>query len=141
MSTASPNTYSISKICKPMKYVRQFGVVVGVSFAAEIIKRILPLPIPAAIYGLLLMLFALSAGIIKLEWVEDTALFLTGLLQLIFIPPAAGLIVSYASFGGVLIQSVLAVIVSTILVIGATGLTVQFVQRLSGKKVRGAADK
>ena len=93
-------------------------------------KRAIPLPIPAGVYGLLLMLLALSAGVIKPQWVEDAALFLIGLLQLIFIPPAVGLLASYAEFGGILAQSLAVIVFSTAAVVALTGLAVQGVQRI-----------
>ena len=113
-----------------MIYIKQFGIILGVTLIAEAIKAVLPLPVPAGVYGLLLMLFALATGIIKLEWVENTALFLVGLFQLMFIPPAVGLIVSYYGFIDIMPQSLTAVIVSSILVIIVTGVAVQGAQRL-----------
>ncbi|MCL2058483.1 MAG: CidA/LrgA family protein [Oscillospiraceae bacterium] len=108
-----------------MAYIKQFGIILGVTFVAEIIRFLVPLPIPAGVYGLVLMLVALKTGLIKLEWVKDAGLFLVGLLQLMFIPAAVGLIDSYAGFSDILPQSILAVLVSTTLVIAATGVVVQ----------------
>lgn len=50
----------------------------------------LPLPLPASIYGLLLLLAALRFGIVKLEQVKEVGLFLTGIFPLLFVPAAAG---------------------------------------------------
>ena len=50
-----------------MKYIRQFAIIVTISFLGEVLKSLLPLPVPASIYGLGLMLAALCTGIIKLE--------------------------------------------------------------------------
>lgn len=59
-----------------MKYMKQFGIILGVTCAGEIIKYFVPLPVPGSIYGLLLMLIFLMSGIIKLEQVKETAEFL-----------------------------------------------------------------
>ena len=48
----------------------------------------LPLPLPASIYGLLLLLAALRFGIVKLEQVKEVGLFLTGIFPLLFVPAA-----------------------------------------------------
>jgi holin-like protein len=117
-----------------MAYVRQFGIILGVTLAAELIKTVSPLPVPAGVYGLILMLAALKTGVIKLHWVDDAAMFLVGHLQLMFIPAAAGLMASYGEIRGILPQSVLLIIISTAFVTAATGLAVQGVQRLGGKK-------
>ena len=56
-----------------MKYFRQFFLILAISFAGEILHMVLPLPVPASIYGLVLMLLALVTGIVKIEQVKDTA--------------------------------------------------------------------
>ena len=51
---------------------------------------VLPLPVPASVYGLVLLLAALTAGIVKLEQVKETGTYLTGIFPLLFVPAAAG---------------------------------------------------
>ena len=117
--------------------MKQFGIILGVTFLAEIIRALTPLPIPASVYGLILMLAALKSGLIKLEWVKDAGMFLVGLLQLMFIPAATGLIVSYTGFKEILPQSILAIICSTVLVIAITGIVVQRIQKIGKKDKTG----
>ena len=50
-----------------MKYVRQIGIILGITLAGEFLNKILPLPVPAGVYGLFLMLAALMTGVVKLE--------------------------------------------------------------------------
>lgn len=52
---------------------------------------VLPLPVPASVYGLVLLLAALTAGIVKLEQVKETGTYLTGIFPLLFVPAAAGI--------------------------------------------------
>ncbi len=42
-----------------MKYIRQFTIILFISLAGEIIHLLVPLPVPASIYGLLIMLIGL----------------------------------------------------------------------------------
>ena len=58
-----------------MKYVRQFAVIMLITCIGEILKYLIPLPVPASIYGLCLMLFLLVMGIVKLEDVKDVGCF------------------------------------------------------------------
>ena len=53
-----------------MKYVRQVAIIMSVSFVAELMEFLIPLPIAASVYGLVLMLAALMSGIVKLKEVE-----------------------------------------------------------------------
>jgi holin-like protein len=119
-----------------MAYIKQFGIILGVTFAAEIVRYFVPLPVPASIYSLILMLLLLITKVIKPEQVRDAALFLVGILQLIFISAAVGLIESYSEFSGVLLQSVIIIIVSSVIVTVATGLTAQGIQNAAARKAK-----
>ena len=79
-----------------MKYFRQFFLILAISFAGEILHMVLPLPVPASIYGLVLMLLALVTGIVKIEQVKDTAVFLIEIMPVMFIPAAVGLLDSWS---------------------------------------------
>mgnify|MGYP001095376342 CR=1 FL=1 len=80
-----------------MKYFRQFFLILAISFAGEILHMVLPLPVPASIYGLVLMLLALVTGIVKIEQVKDTAVFLIEIMPVMFIPAGAGLVESWSA--------------------------------------------
>ena len=55
-----------------MKYIKQFILILAISFVGELLKYLLPLPVPASIYGMVLMFAALLTGLIKLEHVRET---------------------------------------------------------------------
>ena len=78
-----------------MKYVKEFGIILLVSLVGELLNYALPLPVPASIYGLVLMLVGLASGLIPLAAVKDTAYFLVETMPLMFIPAAVGLLESW----------------------------------------------
>ena len=49
-----------------MKYLKQVFIIFFISFLGELLNLWIPLPIPAGVYGLLLLLGALCFGIVKL---------------------------------------------------------------------------
>ena len=59
-----------------MKYVKQFSIILGISFLAELLEILIPLPIAASVYGLVIMLVGLITKLIPLEKVETAADFL-----------------------------------------------------------------
>ena len=59
-----------------MKYVKQFGIIIMISFVGEVLNYLIPIPVPASIYGMVIMLVLLTSGKLKLESVRDTAIFL-----------------------------------------------------------------
>lgn len=73
-----------------MKYVKEFGIILIVSLVGELLNYFLPLPVPASIYGLVLMFLCLMLGVIKLSDVHDTACFLIEIMPIMtgsFRPP------------------------------------------------------
>ena len=75
-----------------MKYLRQIGVILFVSFIAELVRLLIPAPIPASIYGLIILFLCLQFRIVKLESIEETGNFLLTIMPLLFVPPTVGLI-------------------------------------------------
>ena len=59
-----------------MKFLRQIAIIMGISFLAELLEALIPLPIAASMYGLVLMLLGLVTKLIPLEKVEGAADFL-----------------------------------------------------------------
>ena len=58
-----------------MKHVQQFSIILLISVIGELLKTFLPLPVPASVYGLIIMLVALLTGILKLDQVKGAADF------------------------------------------------------------------
>ena len=57
-----------------MKLIFEFARIAAFCFAGEVCHLVLPLPIPASVYGLMLLLAALRFGVVKLEQVRTAAL-------------------------------------------------------------------
>ena len=110
-----------------MKYIRQFLIILLFCFLGELLKYLIPLPIPTSIYGLILMLTALLSGILKVDQVDDTAVFLIEIMPVMFIPAGVGLLTSIEALRPNLTAIIVITILTTVLVMGITGITAQFV--------------
>ena len=117
-----------------MNYLKQFGIILAVSFVGEILNHLIPLPIPASIYGIILLFFALELRLIKLEWVRDAGKFLIASMPVMFIPAAVGLIDSWAILRPVLVAYVSIMVLTTVIVMAASGGATQAVIRLKEKR-------
>lgn len=95
------------------------------------LKQIIPLPIPASMFGLFLLFLALYCKVIKLKWVEQGAKWLMAELLLFFIPSAVGIVnfQQIISIQGV--EIVLLIAISTMIVMGMTALTAE---KISARK-------
>lgn len=112
-----------------MKYIRQFAIIMSVTFIGELLKYVIPLPVPASIYGLLLMLLALKKRIIPLEEVKETGVFLIEIMPLMFIPAAAGILVSWKALKAICIPVIIITILTTVIVMVTSGKVTQFMIR------------
>ncbi|MEE1073406.1 MAG: CidA/LrgA family protein [Cellulosilyticum sp.] len=112
-----------------MKYIKQFGIILGISFIGELCKNVIPIAIPASIYGLVLMLLILRLGILKLEQVKETANFLIEIMPIMFIPAAVGLLESWGILKGIWFPMIVTTVITTIIVIAVTGRITQFIIR------------
>ena len=119
-----------------MKLLYQFGIILFVSFLGEMLYLAIPLPIPASVYGLILMLVALCTGIIKLKQVKEAATFLIEIMPVMFIPAAAGLLDSWSSLKPIWIPVILITIITTVIVIAVTGQATQYLIHRENKNKR-----
>ena len=114
-----------------VKYIFQFARITAFCLAGEVLAVVLPLPIPASVYGLLLMVAALKIGVLKLDQVRETGLFLTGIFPLLFVPAAAGVVELGSQLMDLLLPAVLAIVPITALVMAVTGMVAQ---KCAGRK-------
>ena len=117
-----------------MKFLRQFMIILLLSFLGEVLKMFIPLPIPASVYGLVLMLVCLMTGVLKTSQVKDAAFFLIEIMPVMFIPAAAGLIVSWKVLQPLLLPILVITVVITIFVMVITGKVAQMIAQKRGIK-------
>lgn len=119
---------------KSMKYLKQFLIILAISLLGEILKTILPLPIPASIYGMVFMFIFLLTGILKLDQVKETGKFLIEIMPVLFIPAGVGLMSSWDVLKPVLIPVSVITVITIFTVMAATGLISQIIIRRDKRK-------
>ena len=117
-----------------MKFLRQFMIILLLSFLGEVLKMFIPLPIPASVYGLVLMLLCLVTGILKTSQVKEAAFFLIEIMPVMFIPAAAGLIDWWKVLQPLLLPILVITVVITIFVMVVTGKIAQMIAQKRGIK-------
>ena len=117
-----------------MKFIKQFSIILLITFLGELLHILIPLPIPASVYGLVLMLIALRSGLVKVEHVKETAVFLIEIMPVMFIPAAVGLLDSWGVLQPVWIPVAVITVVSTVVVMVVSGLVAQTVIRHGRKE-------
>ena len=104
-----------------MKNLRQFLVILAFTLAGEVLHALLPLPVPAAVYGLALLFLTLQSGLLPLAAVQDAGQFLLKLMPVLFVAPAVGLTESWPLLADSWAAVLVILVVSTIAVFGIAG--------------------
>lgn len=81
-----------TQLLAPLRFLLGFGLLLAFASAGELLAQPLPWPIPGPVLGMLLLWAGLSAGLIKLHWLEEAADGLLGILGLLFVPAVVGII-------------------------------------------------
>uniref|UniRef100_UPI003FEE97AD CidA/LrgA family protein n=1 Tax=Agathobacter sp. TaxID=2021311 RepID=UPI003FEE97AD len=117
-----------------MKYLRQLLIILIFSFIGEILHSLIPIQVPASIYGLVLLFIALLTGIIQLPQVKEAAKYLIEIMPLMFIPAGVGLLESWGDLKSILIPVLILLVASTILIMGVSGKVTQGIIQRSKRK-------
>ena len=119
-----------------MKYLTQFSIILAISFVAEILAALIPVKIPASIYGLIIMLLALIFKLIKVTQIRETVSFFMQIMPVIFIPAGAAIIIA----GDKLRESFFAILaitaISTVTVIAASGSVTQIFYKIALNRLK-----
>ncbi|MGE7112982.1 CidA/LrgA family protein [Lysinibacillus sp. NPDC047702] len=116
-------------LMKVVRIIVQIGILNIYYYMGVGIVTLLHVPLPGSVIGLLLLALSLQFRIIKVEYIQDGAGFLIGILTLFFIPATVGVIdyPELLSTTGLLI--ILAVVASTLISIYITGLLTQMIEK------------
>ena len=106
-----------------MKYLLQFGIIMAVSFAGELFHDFLPLPVPASIYGILILFSLLRFKILHVAQIKETAMFLISIMAFLFLPAAVGLVVAWPVMKSAILQYIAANVLSLIACMAGTGFS------------------
>ena len=117
-----------------MKFVLQFLIIMVFAFVGELLHYFIPLPIPASIYGIVLLFLALELKVVKVSDIEQTSSFLIAIMPLMFLPPAVGVIESWDLIQGAWLPYVVVTVVSTVVVMAVSGRVTQRIIRKGGQK-------
>ena len=118
---------------------RQLAIIIGCLAVGEFMTWLTGISVPSSIIGMLLLTFLLKVKVIKLEWVETISNFLVKNMGFFFVPPGVALMLYFDIIGKEIVPIVLAMTLSTMLVLVVTGwthiMTRKIIKRIKGKKL------
>jgi len=106
--------------------VKQYAIILMVTYLGEIISKSINFPFPGPVIGMLILFILLERKLINVEFVENGANNILLNLAIFFIPPGVGLISALDLLNGNVLKIVITMMITTIITMGTTGLTVQY---------------
>jgi len=115
--------------------VRGFAILIALQMFGTLLVDALGIPVPGNVIGMLLLFAALRVGLLKVEWLQDAAELLLQNMALLFVPAGVGVMVYFDLIAREWLPIVVATIVSTFVVMAATGWTAMFLERRGAEHV------
>ena len=114
---------------KSMKILKQVGFILLFTFLGEAISRLIPLPIPTAIWGIILLFAALCLGIVRIEQIRECSCWLVAILPVLFVAPTVNLMDQGKALLSALPAVIVIVLASTLLTFLVAGRVTQRVRK------------
>ncbi|QBD85293.1 CidA/LrgA family protein [Clostridium tetani] len=108
-----------------MKILRELGIVLLICVLGEVIHSIFKLSIPGNVVGMILLFILLYFKVIKVSMISQITNFLLDHLAFFFVPAGVGILSCMPFLKGKWLAFLVICIISTIIVIGVTGWTIQ----------------
>ena len=116
-----------------MKYLKQFLIILVISLIGELLNKLLPLPVPASIYGMVILFIGLLSGVIKLSSVKEGGSFLIEIMPVMFIPAGVGLMSSWLNLKPIIIPVCIITVAAIFTVMIVSGHVTQFIVKRTKK--------
>lgn len=110
-----------------MKYLSQFLLITAFSLAGECLQRLIPVTIPASVYGIILLFAALNLGLVKVEQVKDAGGFLSSILPILFVSPVIGILENWTQIKGSVLSIFLLSALTTVMTFAISGKIAQWI--------------
>ncbi|MHB8063359.1 MAG: CidA/LrgA family protein [Ruminiclostridium sp.] len=111
-----------------MKLLRQLLIILIICFIGEVLSKVVHIPLPGSIIGMILLFICLFLRLIKLERIEEISKFLLDHLAFFFIPAGVGLLAYVRILKENLLPILVICFITTFLVMIITGWTVQLIK-------------
>ncbi|MDR1931135.1 MAG: CidA/LrgA family protein [Treponema sp.] len=117
-----------------MDVLRPLGIILAFGFAGEFLSRLLPLGMPASVWGLMLMLAALGFKALKPEDLGKTGEYLSANMAFFFLPAAATVLENAALIRGAVVKLLAIIVISSAVTFFVSYGTVRLLRRILGKR-------
>ncbi len=114
--------------------IRGMALLLLFLFLGEAASTAWNVPIPGSVIGMVLLLAALCAGIVRHEWIKEASELLLSHMALFFVPAGVGVMVYFDLIGREWLPIVVAMVVSTFVVMAVTGWVEARLEKREGRR-------
>lgn len=108
-----------------VKIMVQIAIVFGVCLIGEVVAQCLPIPFPASVTAMILLLVLLLTGLLRVEHVQEKTDFLLKNMPFFFIPASVGVMKYFDVLQRCLLPLLVICLLTTIATFFATAFTVR----------------
>lgn len=112
----------------------EIAIIFGICLFSEGVSALLPVPFPASVISMLLLLALLLSGGVKERHIGRTCRFFTGNMAFFFIPSCVSILEHTGTLAACLLPFLVIAILTTPLVYLTTGWTIQLMMALGRKR-------
>ncbi len=116
-----------------MKLIKQFAIIFSIYSVSDIFSRILKLPIPGNVIGMMLMFLLLLTGIIKENNIDEAGNILITNMSLLFVPGTLAIIDEYKYVKDEIVPFIIICLFMGVIIMITTGLSAQFLEKIFSK--------
>ncbi|EAZ97182.1 CidA/LrgA family protein [Marinobacter sp. ELB17] len=117
-----------------MQLINGITLLLIYQLAGEVSVRLLGLPVPGPVMGMVMLFITLMIRGQMAKAVEPASTALLGHLSLLFVPAGVGLIVHFNRLGNEWLPISVTLLLSTIITMAVTALVMQWVTRLTARR-------
>jgi len=115
-----------------MTYLSQLAIIIGITYASEVIVNVFKIPFPGSVLGMLVLFACLKLKWIKLSSIKESGEMLLNHLPIMFVPLGVGIYQYADHIKNEAVALIAIIMVTTVIVMSVTGLAVQRIKRKSG---------
>ena len=117
-----------------MKIMIQIAILFSICWASQIVEAVLPIPFPASVIGMVLLLLLLLARVLQVDHIREKSDFLLSNMAFFFIPAGVSVINYFDVLSSTLLPLLIISVITTVLTFAVTAFAVHLTQILIARR-------
>lgn len=120
-----------------MRILRELLIIFSICLVGQFISELLPIPFPASVLSLVILLLLLISKVFKPHWIQNVSGFLLKNMAFFFIPAGVCIVEQYTALKGNILKLLLICLITTFFTFTASAYAVTGTIKLMEKRRSG----